>query len=110
MSDHRQLRVRFYPTAGKWLCAVQQLGADGMPGGDDLVSATRDTKDDARQAAIEAAEDPEVAQFHPRPLNELVHGPEVRSYDRLASEELRRNLAVAIVKAPLGSLNLLYSP
>ena len=63
MTDHRQLRVRFYPTAGKWLCVVQQLGADGMPAGDDVVSATGDSKEDARQAAIEATTDPDVAQL-----------------------------------------------
>ena len=63
MTDHRQLRVRFYPTAGKWLCVVQQLGADGMPAGDDVLSATGDSKEEARQAALEATTDPEVAQL-----------------------------------------------
>ncbi len=62
MTDHRQLRVRFYPTAGKWLCVVQQMGADGMPAGADVVSATGETKEAARQAAIEATADPEVVQ------------------------------------------------
>ena len=63
VTDHRQLRVRFYPTAGKWLCVVQQLGGDGMPTGGDVVSATGDTKDSARQAAIDASTDPEVVQL-----------------------------------------------
>ena len=62
MTDHRQLRVRFYPTAGKWLCVVQQMGADGMPAGADVVSAAGDTKEAARQAAIDATTDPEVVQ------------------------------------------------
>ena len=63
MSDQRQLRVRYYPSAGKWLCVVQQLGADGMPVGDDLVSAVGESKEAAHQAALESASEPEVAQF-----------------------------------------------
>jgi len=60
MSDHRQLRVRFYPAQGNWLCVVQQLGTDGMPAGADLVSATGATKDEAKDAAVQASTDPEV--------------------------------------------------
>lgn len=60
MSDHRQLRVRYYPTQGNWLCVVQQLGPDGMPAGADLVSATGATKDEAKDAAIQTTSDPEV--------------------------------------------------
>ena len=63
MTDHRQLRVRFYPTAGRWLCVVQQVGSDGMPTGEDVVSATGDTKEHARDAAIEATTDPEILQL-----------------------------------------------
>ena len=63
MTDHRRLRVRFYPTAGSWLCVVQQVGADGMPAGDDVVSATGASKEEAKQAAIEATRDPEVLQI-----------------------------------------------
>ena len=63
MTDRRQLRVRFYPTAGKWLCVVQQVGADGMPTGADVVSASGDSKEDARQAAIDATTDDEVQQI-----------------------------------------------
>ena len=63
VTDRRQLRVRFYPTAGKWLCVVQQVGADGMPAGADVVSATGDSKEDARLAAINATSDAEVQQL-----------------------------------------------
>ena len=60
MSDHRQLRVRFYPTQDNWLCVVQQLGTDGMPAGADLVSATGATKNEAKDAALQATTDPDV--------------------------------------------------
>jgi len=49
---HAHLRVRFYPTQGQWMCVVQRLGADGMPEGEDAVSAVGATKEAARDAAI----------------------------------------------------------
>jgi hypothetical protein len=43
---HANLRVRFYPHYGEWTCVVQRMGPDGMPAGDDVVSATGATKDE----------------------------------------------------------------
>lgn len=59
MGDHLNVRVRFYP-GERWTCVVQRLGADGMPLGSDLVSATGEGKEGARQAAIEAVSDEAV--------------------------------------------------
>jgi hypothetical protein len=59
---HAILRVRFYPAHGEWTCVVQRMGADGMPAGDDLVSATAASKADAWDRAMAAAGDDEVRQ------------------------------------------------
>jgi hypothetical protein len=60
MSDHRQLRVRFYPTQGNWLCVFSSSELTGMPAGADLVSATGATKNEAKDAALQATTDPDV--------------------------------------------------
>jgi hypothetical protein len=57
---HANLRVRFYPSHGQWTCVVQRLGPDGMPAGDDVVSATGATKDDARDRALAMTGDEDV--------------------------------------------------
>jgi hypothetical protein len=57
---HANLRVRFYPTHGQWTCIVQRVGADGMPAGDDVVSAVGATKMDARDNAMAKAADADV--------------------------------------------------
>ena len=63
MSEHRaNLRVRFYPAHGEWTCVVQRMGADGMPAGDDAVSATGTTRDEARDRALAATSDEEVRE------------------------------------------------
>jgi hypothetical protein len=59
---HSNLRVRFYPKDGAWMCVVQHMGPDGMPEGDDLVSAVGETKDEAQARAFEAASDSEVRE------------------------------------------------
>jgi hypothetical protein len=59
---HANLRVRFYPSHGEWTCVVQRMGADGMPVGDDVISATGATKDDARDRAFELTDDSEVRE------------------------------------------------
>ena len=59
---HANLRVRFYPGHGEWTCVVQRVGSDGMPSGDDLVSATGANKDDARDRALAMTDDPEVRE------------------------------------------------
>ncbi|MEO7191266.1 MAG: hypothetical protein ABI051_09435 [Vicinamibacterales bacterium] len=61
---HSHLRVRFYPghDGPKWTCVVQRLGGDGMPIGGDLISATGDTRDDARTHALEQAPDEDVRE------------------------------------------------
>jgi hypothetical protein len=57
---HANLRVRFYPAQGQWTCIVQRLGADGMPEGDDVVSAAGATKAEARDNAVAKATDADV--------------------------------------------------
>ncbi len=57
---HANLRVRFYPAHGQWTCIVQRLGADGMPAGDDVVSAVGTTKAEARDNAAAKATDADV--------------------------------------------------
>jgi hypothetical protein len=59
---HANLRVRFYPGHGAWTCVVQRLGPDGMPAGDDVVSATGATKDEARDRALAMTDDAEVRE------------------------------------------------
>jgi hypothetical protein len=56
---HANLKVRYYPHHGEWMCVVQHLGADGMPI-DEVVSATGPTKEDARDRAWVAASDSDV--------------------------------------------------
>jgi hypothetical protein len=64
MTDHHaNLRVRFYPSHGEWTCVVQRMGADGMPAGDDVVSATGATKDEARDRARATTEDPDAREI-----------------------------------------------
>jgi hypothetical protein len=41
---------------------VQRLGGDGMPVGGDLISATGETRDEARAHALELAQDEDVRQ------------------------------------------------
>ena len=67
MTERRaNLRVRFYPSQGEWNCVVQRMGPDGMPLGEDVVSATGPTKDDARERAFAMTDDPDVqAALHP---------------------------------------------
>jgi hypothetical protein len=61
MSEHHaDLRVGFYPRQGQWTCVVQRVDSDGMPLGEDLVSATAATKEDARDRAWTSADDPQV--------------------------------------------------
>jgi len=61
---HAHLRVRFYPghDGPKWTCVVQRLGGDGMPEGGDLISATGDTRDAARDRALEQTSDEDVRE------------------------------------------------
>ena len=59
---HSNLRVRFYPGSGQWTCIVQRMGADGMPAGDDVVSAVGPTKHEARDNAANKTDDDEVRQ------------------------------------------------
>ena len=59
---HANLRVRFYPANGEWTCVVQRMGPDGMPAGDDVVSATGATRDDARDRALAMTDDAEVRE------------------------------------------------
>jgi hypothetical protein len=61
MSEHHgNLVVRFYPAKGEWTCVVQRVDADGMPVGEDLVSATGATKDAARARAATLVDDADV--------------------------------------------------
>ena len=60
---HANLRVRFYPSHGEWTCIVQRMGPDGMPAGDDVVSATGATKDEARDRALTMTDDADVREF-----------------------------------------------
>ena len=61
MTSHQaNLRVRFYPGHDEWTCVVQRMGADGMPVGGDVVSATGKTKDEARASALAQAQDVDV--------------------------------------------------
>ena len=62
LMGHAHLRVRFYPTQGQWMCVVQRLGADGMPEGEDAVSAVGATKEAARDAAIASTTDQAVIE------------------------------------------------
>ena len=59
---HVNLRVWFYPShdGPKWTCVVQRLGGDGMPLGGDVLSATGETRDEARLHALEVAQDADV--------------------------------------------------
>ena len=59
---HANLRVRFYPAHGEWTCVVQRMGPDGMPAGDDVVSATGATKDEARDRALAMTDDADVRE------------------------------------------------
>ena len=59
---HAHLRVRFYPTQGQWMCVVQRLGADGMPEGEDALSAVAATKEAARDAAIALTADEAILE------------------------------------------------
>ena len=61
---HAHLRVRFYPghDGPKWTCVVQRLGGDGMPMGGDLISATGETRDDARAQALAQAREEDVRE------------------------------------------------
>jgi len=61
-NHHANLRVRFYPGHDEWTCIVQRMDADGMPDGDDLVSAVGATKDEARDNAIAKTDDLEVRE------------------------------------------------
>ena len=58
---HGSLRVRYYPHHGEWECIVQRVGVDGMPESD-VVSAVATTKDEARDKAWAATDDPEVRE------------------------------------------------
>lgn len=60
MAHHANLRVRFYPGHGQWTCIVQRMGADGMPAGNDVVSAVGATKDEARDNAVIKTADADV--------------------------------------------------
>jgi hypothetical protein len=61
MSEHHgNLVVRFYPAKGEWTCVVQRVDADGMPMGEDLVTATGKTKDDARARAATMTEESDI--------------------------------------------------
>ena len=63
MTEHRaNLRVRFYPAHGEWTCVVQRMGPDGMPAGDDVVSSTGATKDEAKDRALAMTDDAEVRE------------------------------------------------
>ena len=63
MTERRaNLRVRFYPSHGEWTCVVQRMGPDGMPAGDDVVSSTGATKDEARDRALAMTDDPQVRE------------------------------------------------
>jgi hypothetical protein len=63
MSEHHgNLVIRFYPSGGQWQCIVQKVDADGMPIGEDLVTAVGTTKDDARDRAMAATENPAVRE------------------------------------------------
>jgi len=62
MTEHqRRLRVRFYPSHGTWTCIVQRVDAEGMPM-EDVLSASSDSRDGARTAALVAAQDPDVRE------------------------------------------------
>ena len=54
-----RLRVRFYPAHGTWTCIVQRVDTEGMPM-EDVLTATGDSRDHSRDAALAAATDPEV--------------------------------------------------
>jgi hypothetical protein len=56
---HSRLRVRFYPAHGVWTCIVQRVDAEGMPL-EDVLSATGDSRETSRAAALSAATDPEI--------------------------------------------------
>ena len=61
MSEHHgNLVVRFYPAKGEWTCVVQRVDADGMPIGQDLVTASAATKDEARERAAALTDDAAV--------------------------------------------------
>ena len=60
--SHAHLRVRFYPGHDEWTCVVQRMGADGMPIGDDVVSAIGKTRDEARAKARDQAADEDVRE------------------------------------------------
>jgi hypothetical protein len=56
---HSRLRVRFYPSHGAWTCIVQRVDAEGMPL-EDVLSATGDSRDGSRAAALAATTDPDI--------------------------------------------------
>jgi hypothetical protein len=61
MSEHHgNLVIKFYPSGGQWQCIVQKVDADGMPIGEDLVTAVGTTKDEARDRAIAATDNDAV--------------------------------------------------
>jgi hypothetical protein len=60
MTERRsRLRVRFYPSQGTWTCIVQRVDAEGMPV-EDVLSATGDSRDASRAAALAAAAEADV--------------------------------------------------
>jgi len=62
MTIHRsRFRVRFYPSHGTWTCIVQRVDAEGMPM-EDVLTATGDSRDHSREAALTAATDPDVRE------------------------------------------------
>ena len=62
MTEQRsRLRVRFYPSHGTWTCIVQRVDAEGMPL-EDVLSATGDSRDASRVAALAATQDPVIRQ------------------------------------------------
>jgi hypothetical protein len=62
MTERRnRLRVRFYPSHGTWTCIVQRVDAEGMPM-EDVLSASGDSRDASRAAALAATHDPDVRE------------------------------------------------
>jgi hypothetical protein len=60
MTERRsRLRVRFYPSHGTWTCVVQRVDAEGMPT-EDVLTATGDSREASRSAALAATEDPDI--------------------------------------------------
>ena len=63
-SHHAHLKVRFYPghEGLAWTCVVQRVGPYGMQQGEDLLSATGRTKDEARANALALAKDDDLRE------------------------------------------------